>query len=79
MDERCQLAVLSQLQLERVGTHATVLDPSSKGKNIHIITCILHSLLEYSEYRLGSFDSNACNKYVRRILPYLTGRYALKT
>ncbi|EGZ18027.1 hypothetical protein PHYSODRAFT_504225 [Phytophthora sojae] len=42
-----------------------------KGSNIHVIACISEDGLAYSEKRFGSYTSDECNKFIRRLLRHI--------
>ncbi|GMF33932.1 unnamed protein product [Phytophthora fragariaefolia] len=47
-----------------------VVDKSTarKGSNIHVVVCISEDGLAYSEKRFGSFMSDRCSEFIRRML-----------
>ncbi|GMF40489.1 unnamed protein product [Phytophthora fragariaefolia] len=45
---------------------------ASKGSNSHVITCISENGLAYSEKRFGSFTSENCNEFMRRLLRHIS-------
>ncbi|KAE8882933.1 hypothetical protein PF005_g25479 [Phytophthora fragariae] len=53
------------------GKRAVDKNTASKGSNIHVIACISEDGLEYSEKRFGSFTSEKCNEFMRRLLAHI--------
>ncbi|RAW22590.1 hypothetical protein PC110_g20972 [Phytophthora cactorum] len=53
------------------GKRAVDKNTASKGSNIHVIACISEKGLAYSERNFGSFTSENCNKFFRRLLTHI--------
>ncbi|KAG6612697.1 Replication protein A 70 kDa DNA-binding subunit, partial [Phytophthora cinnamomi] len=54
------------------GKRAVDKNTASKGSNIHVIACISKNGLAYSERRFGSFTSDKCNEFMRRLLRHIS-------
>ncbi|GMF51851.1 unnamed protein product [Phytophthora fragariaefolia] len=54
------------------GKRAVDKNTASKGSNIHVIGCIIENGLAYSEKRFGSFTSEKCNEFMRRLLRHIS-------
>ncbi|KAG6590688.1 Replication protein A 70 kDa DNA-binding subunit [Phytophthora cinnamomi] len=79
-EPRAQQAPSARLRRQPPGLHGCSLkgkravgkNTASKGSNIHVIACISENGLAYSERRFGSFTSDKCNEFMRRLLRHIS-------